>query len=197
MPRTATRPRTGTATAAATTAPPRAARAARATTSTGKPKAPPTPQQRLKELVGGCATETLDNGVALTPTALANQVRGAHAKLVEEVAKSNADKLVRAMARSCLRLRSDAPLQQELDLGLPEEWVLRVRTSGSVTYVLAADASEDDLIGAEEERRHQLKRAEARAANGQASGQRSVATARANLERCVELLQRLGRNGAA
>jgi hypothetical protein len=167
-------------------------------TTPGRPAGRLSPRSRLLELVGVCATQELDAAAAVTPDELAVVVREKHPKLVDEFSRAQAGKLLRSMARGCLKQRSDQPLQQALDLGIPDAWTLRVRFSdGRVHYVLADDASEDELLGAEREREHVLKRAEARAANSTDSGRRALERAKGDLERVRELLHRLHQGNAA
>jgi hypothetical protein len=153
---------------------------------------------KLKDAVSDIASALLDEGAEVTPDTVATAVLEQHARLVKAHVEQRDRKTVRSMAKSILKKRSDAPLQEELELGLPDVWVLRVRNeNGEVSYALARDASEDALIGAESERKYAVTQAEAALANGTAAAERRLERTQTELERFRTLAGRLAGNGHA
>jgi hypothetical protein len=162
----------------------------------GKTKKPKQ-QDSLTALVGRVANELLGEEGEISARQLAKSVIENHERQVRGEAETLVRKRVTSLAKSLLRRRADAPLQQEqLDLGLPEGWLLAVRgDKGQLTFVLAVDAGEDDLVGAEAERQHRVKQAEAKAANATDSAKRSLANAQRDLENFRTLAGRVRSNG--
>jgi hypothetical protein len=163
----------------------------------GKTKPKTKKQDGLTTLVGRVANELLGEEGEISARQLVNSVLEGHEREVKREADVLVRKHVTSVAKSILRRRADAPLQQdELPLGLPEEWLIAVRgEKGQLTYVLAHEANEDDLLGAEKEREHRVKQAEAAVANAGDSAKRALVNAQRDLQHFRTLVSRIQSNG--